>query len=292
MTDLLSPYQLVQCSDMLSCFQSIYNLLVILLIALSFLFFVFGAFQYLLSAANIYNTEEAKDRMKNSLIALIICLTFSSLIYYVNPNVFKVNLFIPKVTVKTPDLVVDEQAVNLNESEYTETFEAEIITSVKNRYATTVIVSPANPAELQNWRFDTIFSSGSLTNIRSLNNDCWDSVCKGDSSKKTEYINPALANHIKTLNDKLREKGVYVAITDGYSKDDHSSLSHTLFGTAVDLVVIDESGKKLSPDHPNWQKAIESALESGFYVLNERRLKGSKYWTGSHLHIFMHYKSR
>ncbi|BCX15412.1 MAG: hypothetical protein KatS3mg097_304 [Candidatus Parcubacteria bacterium] len=286
MPDLLPPYQLIDCSDILSCFQSIYNLLVILLIAFSFLLFVFGAFQYILSAANIFSIGEAKNRMKNSLTALIIGLVFSSLMYYINPNIFKVNLFIPKVNMEMPPLIGDEQAVNLNERKETELFESTMIENVRSRFATTVVVSPAKPTELQNWRFDSVFSDVSLTNISILGNDCWDDICKNDSSKATEYVNPALKNHIKTLNDKLQEKGVYAKITDGYSAGDHSSKSHTVFGTAIDLIIVDESGKKLPPDDERWQKAIEASLESGFFVLDERRIKGSKDWTGSHLHIF------
>ncbi|BCX15502.1 MAG: hypothetical protein KatS3mg097_394 [Candidatus Parcubacteria bacterium] len=98
-----SELLLTQCSDIATCFQAIYNLLVAILIALSFLFFVFGAFQYILSAANIYNAQEGKDKMKKSLIALIIALIMPAIMYFVNADIFtNVKLFIPKVTVDLP----------------------------------------------------------------------------------------------------------------------------------------------------------------------------------------------
>lgn len=99
-----SELLLSQCSDIGTCFQAIFNLLAAILIALSFLFFVFGAFQYILSAANIYNAQEGKNRMKNSLIALIILLIFPALMYFVNANIFaNITLFIPKVKVTLPE---------------------------------------------------------------------------------------------------------------------------------------------------------------------------------------------
>ncbi len=71
-----SPSELISGGDIVTVFQSLYNLGFAIFVALAFLSFVYGAFQYLLSGANIFNQQEGKNRMKSSLIALIIVLLF------------------------------------------------------------------------------------------------------------------------------------------------------------------------------------------------------------------------
>jgi len=86
------------CKDLPSCFQALYNLLFALLIALAFLYFLYGAFLYLLSAGGVYSQEEAKRRMFNSIIALLIALGMPMILYMINPEMFKVTLQVPEVT--------------------------------------------------------------------------------------------------------------------------------------------------------------------------------------------------
>lgn len=279
MTYLLEPYQLVACSDILSCFQSIYNFGVILLIAFSFLFFVFGAFQYILSAANVYNTNEAKDRMKNSLTALIVGLTFSSLLYYVNPNIFKISLFIPQVKV---DLS------SLSETELSD----EEIREISTYKPTTIKVDVMEPSseELKDWRLDKIKARDDLENIYIKGDDCHDSECKEGRAEKTEYMNPILRTFLYNLNGSLKTEGLYVKITDGYSPEgDHASESHTKYGTAIDVVVVDSNGQAIDPKDKRWKKVMELATLVGFGVYDERFKKGSKFSSGPHLHLYVDY---
>jgi hypothetical protein len=86
------------CKDLPSCFQAIYNLLFALLIALAFLYFLYGAFLYLLSAGGWYDQAEAKKRMINSIVALLIALGMPMILYMINPEMFKVTLQVPEVT--------------------------------------------------------------------------------------------------------------------------------------------------------------------------------------------------
>ncbi len=111
-----SPSQLIKGGDIIATFQNLYNLLFAILLALAFLSFIYGAFQYLLSGANIFNQQEGKSRMKNSLIALIVVLIIPVLLNLINPKIFKgAQMTVPKFTVKVPtfadiigDVYIDE----------------------------------------------------------------------------------------------------------------------------------------------------------------------------------------
>jgi hypothetical protein len=96
-----SPSQLIKGGDIIATFQNLYNLLFAILLALAFLSFIYGAFQYLLSGANIFNQQEGKSRMKNSLIALIVVLIIPVLLNLINPKIFKgAEMTIPKFTAR------------------------------------------------------------------------------------------------------------------------------------------------------------------------------------------------
>lgn len=108
MPSLPAPSELVNCQDLGSCFQNLYNLLFAIFVAMAFLYFLFGAFEYLLSGAGIYEKEKGKSKMKNSVIALIVVLVIPVILNMINPNIFKAKLQIPKVTVITPELYLGE----------------------------------------------------------------------------------------------------------------------------------------------------------------------------------------
>ncbi len=287
MTDLLAPYQLIDCSDILSCFQSIYNLLVILLIAFSFLLFVFGAFQYILSAANIFSTGEAKNRMKNSLTALIIGLVFSSLMYYINPNIFKVDLLIPKVKVELKFLPENNLTDDQIDQVSTYKYKGSPLPSVQE---------PSSPQDLIEWRLDRLKNdfSEAMSNVYIKGDDCHDSECQNGNKQKTEYANPQLYNHILNFAQRLKDENLYVMITDGYSppsERDHKSKAHTHYGTAIDVVVVDKDGNKINPSDERWKKVMQIANSEpvGFGVLDERFKKGSEFSSGAHLHLYVKY---
>jgi threonine/homoserine/homoserine lactone efflux protein len=83
------------CTDIVSCFQTIYNLLFALLFFLSFLWFLYGAIEYLLSAGSITSKEEGKKRMINSIVAVLIAFLIPVILNMINPKIFNFQLKIP-----------------------------------------------------------------------------------------------------------------------------------------------------------------------------------------------------
>jgi hypothetical protein len=104
MPTLPRPSELIKCKDIVSCFQSIYNFLFAILIALAFLNFLYGAFLYLLSGAGIYKKEEGKNRMINSIVAVVIVLIIPIFLGMINPRIFNVKLKIPRMKIESPTL--------------------------------------------------------------------------------------------------------------------------------------------------------------------------------------------
>ena len=103
MPSIPQPSQLINCSDLASCFQNLYNFFFAILIALAFLSFLYGAFLYLLSAGGVFQKERGKNVMKNSIIAVIIALIIPVILNMINPSIFKSKLSIPQVTVESPE---------------------------------------------------------------------------------------------------------------------------------------------------------------------------------------------
>jgi len=112
------PSTVIKCSDITSCFQSIYNFLFAILIALAFLNFLYGAFLYLLSAGGVYSKDEGKKKMVNSIISVILALSIPVILYMINPNIFKAKLQVPEVKVEPPQFEVQivgpAEAINGN----------------------------------------------------------------------------------------------------------------------------------------------------------------------------------
>lgn len=107
MTSIPSPSELIKGTDIVSTFQNLYNLGFAILLALAFLSFVFGAFQYLLSGASIFNQQEGKNRMKNSLIVLIVILIFPPILNLINPGIFQgAEMQIPRITIWPPEKIL------------------------------------------------------------------------------------------------------------------------------------------------------------------------------------------
>jgi hypothetical protein len=115
---LPSPSQIINCRDITSCFQAIYNFLFAIFVAFAFLSFLYGAILYLSSGAGIYDKDKGKSRMKNSIIALIIVLAIPIILNMIDPNIFKAKLQIPYITVIVPILGEGE---NANGSPYSDT---------------------------------------------------------------------------------------------------------------------------------------------------------------------------
>jgi len=89
--------QITTCSDLASCFQAIYNLGIVVLFSLAFLNMVYGAVEYLFSAGSITSKESGKNRIMNSIGAIIIVLVLPQILHIINPRIFEVKLKIPYV---------------------------------------------------------------------------------------------------------------------------------------------------------------------------------------------------
>jgi len=264
------PSTVINCTNLSSCFQTIYNFLFAILIAWAFIYFLYGAFQYLLSAGGVYSKEEGKNKMKNSVIAVIISLSIPIILNMINPEIFKVQLRVPIVTV-TPALYVSLGAVEISEKSLDTSS-----STVQERFlsptgagsfgtASDICRSISTKCDVKN-----IFTGTStLTNISFANND-----------NGTEYINPALKDAIINLDKSLKGANIKAIITDGYSVGDHASSCHTVYGTCIDVVTAAKP-----PTDSSWDQVISIARSNGFAVLDERYINGSKFSTGAHLHL-------
>jgi hypothetical protein len=103
MPSIPSLSEFIQCSDLSSCFQELYNFLFALFILLAFLSFLYGAFLYLLSAGGVYDKEKGKNKMKNSIIALLVALIIPIILNMINPGIFRGELKVPQVQVTLPE---------------------------------------------------------------------------------------------------------------------------------------------------------------------------------------------
>lgn len=84
-----TPSQLINCNDLESCFQDLYNFFFGILVALAFVYFLWGAIEYLLSGSTFASKEAGKKKMINSIIALIITLILPVIVNWINPEIFK-----------------------------------------------------------------------------------------------------------------------------------------------------------------------------------------------------------
>lgn len=95
----------INCSNLSSCFQSLYNLFFAILIGASLLYFIYGAFQYLISGGGVFPKESGKKKMRNAIVALIVALIIPVILNMINPNIFKAVLKIPQVSANPPQYI-------------------------------------------------------------------------------------------------------------------------------------------------------------------------------------------
>lgn len=275
MLSFLPPSTLIRCEDLASCFQNLYNFLFMILLTLAFVWFVYGAFQYLLSGGGIFKKEEGKKKMINSIVAIIVVLLIPSVLQLINPEIFSgIKLQIPQVTVISPKISLE--AVETSERNVNDNY---IVRSPNNFYRghsfTPSYVGGAT-TYLEDWKWENVFGSKeALSNVRIVGND----------KDGTEYINPKMREKIIAFNEALKNKGLYVLITDGYSPNDHASRDHTFYGTAFDVVVTKSDFKTIAPPN-DWEEVKKIALDY-FNVLDERAQGGSVYWSGAHFHFYV-----
>jgi hypothetical protein len=282
---LPQPSQLINCNDLSSCIQATYNFLFAIFLALSFLWFLYGAFQYLLSGAKIYSKDEGKNKMKNAIISLVIVLVIPIILNMINPGIFNAELYIPKIDVRMP-VIVSLAEVENSEKELTD----EQINSAPNKISGSASIRTREaPSDWErSWNWKKIFADQPLVAIRTADND-----------NGTEYVNPALRDIIISLDKKwmyatcpiFGDCPYLLKVTDGYSPGDHASSAHTKYGTAIDIVITDRRGKIVDPSEEIWDTAIKVANQAGFSVLDERKKAGSSYWSGAHLHLWVNVSS-
>jgi hypothetical protein len=103
MPSISPPSELIRCDNLASCFQALYNFLFALLILLAFLNFLYGAFLYLLSGGGIYDKEKGRNKMRNSVVALLVAFIIPIILNMINPKIFSSELRIPGVEVTLPE---------------------------------------------------------------------------------------------------------------------------------------------------------------------------------------------
>jgi len=98
--------ELTTCSDIGSCFQMIYNLLLTLLVVLAFMYGVYGALEYLFSAASVTKQESGKNKIINAIGAILVAFILPSVLNIINPNIFRVKWVFPRIERASPPGVV------------------------------------------------------------------------------------------------------------------------------------------------------------------------------------------
>ena len=107
--------ELTTCSDIGSCFQMIYNLLLTLLVVLAFMYGVYGALEYLFSAASVTKQESGKNKIINAIGAILVAFILPSVLNIINPNIFRVKWVFPRIerarplSIEFEGIVFDQQ---------------------------------------------------------------------------------------------------------------------------------------------------------------------------------------
>jgi hypothetical protein len=213
-----------------SCIQGIYNLLVALAVLVAFLYFLFGAIQYMLSPiADIKGS--GKSKMFGALKGLFVIFIFGAILYWINPNIFNAKLIFYRVTsLEIPETEVwtDEQAKS---------------------YAYNI---SGTIGETISWGPDAIVKvPTSYSNIKILGNDVY-------NGQHGEFVNKCMIPALDALNAKLKEKDKFITLNDGYSVGDHQSKAHTVCGTAIDITP--NLNRK---DY--WEAVCSAIVETGYF---------------------------
>jgi hypothetical protein len=201
------PSELVNCENIVSCFQAFYNLFFAILILLAFVYFIYGALQYLLSGAKVYSKEEGKKKMINSVVAVILALAIPIILNMINPGIFKAQL-------KLPVIKVDPVLYTYYGEQHT-------------------ITDPDCPTGNQNVKKIDRFYMVSLSSVGFKNIKADSGVCAN------LQILPYLCKLDKSLSESKGEINPFpqpIKITSGYSKN-HDNACHTGSGRCVDIVI-------------------------------------------------------
>ncbi len=235
--------ELITCSDIGSCFQMIYNLLLTLLVVLAFMYGVYGALEYLFSAASVTKQESGKNKIINAIGAILVAFILPSVLNMINPNIFRVKWVFPRI----------ERARTLSIE-----FEG-IVFDQQNLVNTT-------PSGRYYWL------------NRDPNSSLYKYLCYTDTTKRLQiseddprlrnpvnYTNPT--GEIVPITEIVYEKLQHcvdpkyslnkIKITQGISQAS-KDVGHNI-GLAIDVVPLDG----------NYQSLLNSLLDCGFTILNE-----------------------
>ena len=239
------PSELVNCENIASCFQAFYNLFFAILILLAFVYFIYGALQYLLSGAKVYSKEEGKKKIINSVVAVILALVIPIILNMINPGIFKAQLRLPVIKI--------EPAI------YTYYGEAHTITDPD---------CPTGNTGNQNVKKICRFYYVSLSSVGFKKIQAGSGVCAN------LQILPYLCSLDKVLSNppekNIEPKVEKIEITSGYSKN-HDNACHKNTGMCVDIVLKEIPAKTLKEACPYFlvlKKYLQSVVSERGVLIN------------------------
>jgi hypothetical protein len=272
MPNLPSPEELIKCSGLGNCFQSIYNFLFAIFLVFAFFNFLYGAAVYLLSGLSISKKEEGKKRMIASLIALIVVLVVSIIINLVNPQIFgNVSVTLPKIRI---------EIIPLN---------TQVSSSAGENISSSGSIGQESSGQYVNYSVpENYYPSKSFCRAKKP-------FVTQSPGELIRYKNITTRQVVKDqLENCVNSKGVSYILTAGCGSEytvSNDRYHKPGYCTAIDLV---PSGST------SYQQLVNALVECGFSVLNEVRASlycptsGQVFYdcstcitTGPHLHAVL-----
>lgn len=190
------------CQGIGGCLQFIYNLGVQIAVALAFIMIIVGGFEYMFSGA-IAGKLRGKDRIKDAVTGLVIIFISGSVLYYINPNIFKATIPLPQIKIQ----IAEEQSQPTQTPPTTQTCGDKQCINIKDQ------------------------------------NCAGNSVSAGKLSLKNPdlKVHPDVCGTIITLVNNANSKGVLPEITaartmEGWDVGKHTNDCHNIRGTCIDVV--------------------------------------------------------
>lgn len=187
--------ELIQCNGIGDCLQAIYNLGVQVAVTLAFLMLIIGGVEYMLSGT-MPGKLRGKKRITDSILGLLVLFLSGSVLYWINPNIFKATLMLPQIYFEFK-LVAEEECLDCIPLKYV--------------------------IEQRGWEYITVKSEANVmisTGIIEYLNKVNDTLAKLKASNEEKGVTTTL---------KAR-------VTAGYDQNGHMSKCHTKYGTCIDVV--------------------------------------------------------
>jgi hypothetical protein len=251
------------------------------LFSLAFLNMVYGAIEYLFSAGSITSKESGKNRIMNSIGAIIVVLVLPQILHIINPRIFEVKLKIPYVEkAGVPKFKVYEGL----------------------------------PDEAYEYRVDPITDTTFPRLSLNLGEKYMPYICTARQNYEI-YAKNKYNNEIVRYRGKLMRREIVDALTDcvdkqiasssyiitwgydeGYTYPDKCHKDGTRWANCIDVI----------PNGISYQRLADAFLNCGFHILNESeediyctderggkiakscpRQGGICYYTRPHFHIIL-----